>query len=153
MENLMLKVLTVSSLLALAATPALSQGVNPSNPVDPMVAQPNTDMAPSAQTTTDAPVDAAQATDSGATATEPRTVTVQKLVETEFSSYDVNKSGALESTEFSKWVLALYDASGDANAPKDPETKAKWAKAAFATADVDKNQNISKAELNTFLAG
>jgi hypothetical protein len=152
MENIMLKVLTVSSLLALAATPALSQGVSPSAPADPMAAQPSTDVAPSTQTTPAVPSNDTPSTDS-ASAAEPRAVTVQKLVETGFPSYDLNKSGTLESNEFSNWVLALYDASGDANAPKDPETKAKWAKAAFATADVDKNQNISKAELNKFLAG
>jgi hypothetical protein len=87
------------------------------------------------------------------TSAEPRAVTVQRLVDAEFPTYDANTNGNLESDEFSKWVLALYDRSGDANAPKDEAAKAKWAKAAFASADTDKNKSISKAEMNTFLVG
>ncbi len=84
---------------------------------------------------------------------ESRAVTVQRVVDAEFPTYDADKSGNLESAEFSKWMLALYDASGSANAPKEPAARSKWAKDAFATADTDKNKVITKAEMNVFLVG
>jgi hypothetical protein len=95
----------------------------------------------------------APSTTAPSTTAEPREVTVQKLVDAEFPVYDANKNGNLEAAEFSNWVLALYDASGDANAPKDAAAKAKWAKNAFATADSDKNKIVTKSEMNIFLVG
>lgn len=170
----MLRLLTATSLLALTATPALAQSdmgtttqttapteqitSQPATPATPAApAQPGTDMGPMDSTMTTPATPAAPATDStsapAATAAEPRTVTVQKLVDAEFPAYDANKNGNLEQAEFGKWVLALYAASGDAAAPQDPAAKDKWSKAAFATADADKNKAVSKAEMNVFLVG
>ena len=173
----MLRILTASSLLALSAAPALAQDVNgpvPQNHMghaNPNAATPATPAIPATpaepgddgmETTPAVPAtpatpaspstDATQPTEPTAPA-EQRAVIVQNLVDAEFPTYDANKNGNLESAEFGKWVLALYDKSGDANAPKDEAAKAKWSKAAFATADVDKNKNVSKAEMNTFLVG
>lgn len=171
----MLRILTATSLLALASTPALAQsdmGANmqptapteqvsaqPATPATPATpAEPITDMDPMDSTSTTPATPAAPAIDSSssavaAPAAEPRTVTVQKLVDAEFPAYDANKNGNLEQAEFGNWVLALYAASGDAAAPKDPAAKAKWSKAAFATADTDKNKAVTKAEMNVFLVG
>ena len=178
----MLRILTATSLLALSAAPGLAQTTMPTSgqptehgsthsampaapatPATPAMpamprsgdqatvpatpATPATPAMPMADATEPmtptAPVESA----------EPRAVTVQKLVDAEFPTYDANKNGNLESAEFSNWVLALYDASGDARAPKDAVAKAKWSKAAFATADADKDKIVTKAEMNTFLVG
>ena len=168
----MLRILTATSLLALAATPALAQSdmggntqtttseqqvsAQPATPATPV--EPGTEMGPMDSTSATRATPTAPATDSStsaavATAAEPRTVTVQKLVDAEFPAYDANKNGDLEQSEFGKWVLALYAASGDAAAPKDPAAKDKWSKAAFATADADKNNAVTKAEMNVFLVG
>ncbi len=164
----MLRILTATSLLALAVTPALAQsdmGANTqtttteqqvsAQPATPGTAvEPGTEMGPMDSTSATPATPAAPATDSSTSAAaEPRTVTVQKLVDAEFPAYDANKNGNLEQTEFGKWVLALYAASGDAAAPKDPAAKDKWSKAAFATADADKNKAVTKAEMNVFLVG
>ena len=173
----MLRLLTATSLLALSAAPALAQDLNNAGQQDHMGhANPNaaTPATPAVPATPAQPADdgmsatpavpatpatpATPSTDSvepaaPITSAEPRAVTVQRLVEAEFPTYDANTNGNLESAEFGKWVLALYDKSGDANAPKDEVAKAKWAKAAFASADTDKNKSISKAEMNTFLVG
>lgn len=163
----MLRLLTASSLLALSAAPALAQDVNNTGQQDHMGhANPNaaTPATPAVPATPAQPADdgmsatpavpATPATPAApTTSAEPRAVTVQRVVDAEFPTYDANTNGNLESDEFSKWVLALYDRSGDANAPKDEAAKAKWAKAAFASADTDKNKSISKAEMNTFLVG
>lgn len=139
----MLRILTASSILALSAVPALAQQA------DPMA-------APGAEQVTEAPTDTVEPTDApmASPATEPREVTVAKLVDAEFPTYDADQSGELEETEFSKWVLALH-AAGGAPAAKatDAAAKMKWAKDGFAAADTDKSKKISKAEMNKFLAG
>lgn len=175
----MIRILTATSLLALASMPALAQtttdtGGQPSDhsqhgsansatratPATPAVpAQPRTgNMAtvPASPATPAAPAQPMSGSTQPTTPTapaEPREVTVQKLVDAEFPTYDANKNGNLEATEFNNWVLALYDASGDANAPKDDAAKAKWAKAAFMSADTDKNKTVSQAEMKIFLVG
>ncbi|MFN3619183.1 EF-hand domain-containing protein [Sphingorhabdus sp.] len=178
----MLRLLTATSLLALTALPAMAQTeTQPTTPSSDKAqhgnahsATPATPATPATRATPrsgdEATVPATRATPATPATpamdqpsvseptvptgtTEPREVTVQKLVDAEFPTYDANNNGNLEPAEFSNWVLALYDASGDANAPKDAAAKAKWAKSAFATADTDKNKIVSKAEMNIFLIG
>ena len=166
----MLRMLTATSLLALAAIPALAQtGTQPTTPptdhsqhgsahsatpATPAVpAQPRTEDMDTVPAMPAQPNSASVDSSPPTTSAEPREVTVQKLVDAEFPIYDVNKNGTLESAEFGNWVLALYDVSGDANAPKDAASKAKWSKAAFATADADTNKTITKTEMNRFLVG
>ena len=105
-------------------------------------------MTPDAET---APAtQAAAATPTGS----DRTAQVAQLVDAEFPAYDANKNGALDEPEFSKWLLALHAAGGDAKAKAmDEPSKMKWAKDGFVAADADKNQKISKAEMSKFLAG
>jgi Ca2+-binding EF-hand superfamily protein len=144
----MLRILTASSILALAAVPALAQ------PADPMAAPPAPD-APAATEQAPATTQPAPAEPSAAApAAEPREAQVAKLVDTEFPTYDANKNGDLDQPEFTKWVLALRDAAPDASAKAmDEAAKAKWAKDAFAAADADKSKKVSKAEMNKFLLG
>ena len=148
----MLRILTASSLLALAATPALAQQA------DPMAAQPAPEAA-SATEAAPAPLDepapmteTAPAAEPATPAAEPKEVTVAKMVDAEFPAYDANKNGDLDQPEFAKWVLALRDSGGVAQ-QADAAAKAKWAKDAFAAADADKSKKISKAEMNKFLLG
>lgn len=141
----MYRILTASSLLALAAIPAIAQQADPlaapPAPDTPMTTEqaPAPDLAPAAQP---------------APAVEPKEVTVAKLVDAEFPAYDANKSGDLDEPEFGKWMLALHAISGSAKAKAmDEAAKAKWAKDAFTAADADKSKKISKAEMNKFLLG
>ena len=179
MENIMIRLLTATTLLASTSVPAMAQTeplpmtqpsdhsqhgnaqsaspATPATPAMPRSGDEATVPATPATPATPAPAATDQPTitepSAPAVATEPREVTVQKLVDAEYPTYDANKNGNLESAEFSNWVLALYDASGDAKAPKDAASKAKWSKAAFATADVDKNTVVTKAEMIVFLVG
>lgn len=164
----MLRILTASSLLALASTSAIAQTgpmdmptapessnrAEPATPATPAVPNPGGAATPATPATPAAPsnTDTVQPAPAAPTA-EPKEVTVQKLVDAEFPTYDANKNDELEPAEFRKWVLALHDASGDANAAKDSAAKAKWANAAFTTADTDKSKKVSKAEMNSFLLG
>lgn len=135
----MLRILTASSILALASVPAMAHQADPmAAPGTEPMTEATTQTAPSAQP---------------APAAEPREVTVAKLVDAEFPTYDADKSGELEEAEFSKWLLALHAAGGDPAKAKDEAAKMKWAKDGFAAADADKSKKISKAEMNKFLAG
>lgn len=172
----MIRLFTVSSAIALAAaSPAIAQETGPmTTPTAPTetpapTAAPAPTEAPSeldAPTSTQpAPADPAIAAQpapmaepapaTAAPAADARAATVATIVETEFPTYDADKSGDLNQPEFSKWVLALHakaEASQAATA-MDEKAKVTWAKNAFATADVDKSKKVSKAELNTFLLG
>lgn len=142
----MYRILTASSLLALAAVPTIAQQA------DPLAAPPAEDVP---MTTEQAPAaEPATAVQPAPAAAEPKAVTVAKLVDAEFPAYDANKSGDLEEPEFGKWMFALHAASGGAKAKSmDDAAKAKWAKDAFAAADADKSKKVSKAEMNKFLLG
>lgn len=139
----MLRILTASSLIALAAIPAMAQQADPMAPPSPtevpdtIEARPVTEPAPAA-----------------APAPMPREQQVAQLVEAEFPAYDADKSGDLEEPEFTKWLLALHAAGGDATSKAmDQTAKLKWAKDGFAAADADKSKKISKAEMSKFLLG
>jgi hypothetical protein len=141
----MLRILTASSLIALAAIPAIAQQVDPMAPPAPMDAPETVEAQPMAEP---APAPAPAA------APQSRAQQVTQLVEAEFPAYDADKSGDLEEPEFTKWLLALHAAGGDAkSAAMDQNTKLKWAKDGFAAADADKSKKISKAEMSKFLLG
>lgn len=147
----MLRTLTASSLLALASTSAMAQMTPTDMPTAPQTDTSAESATPATPTTATTPSD--QQSAPAAPLAEPKELTVQKLVDAEFPTYDANKNDALEPLEFRAWVLALHDAAGEANAAKDPAAKAKWANAAFATADADKSKKVTKAEMNKFLLG
>lgn len=155
----MTRLFTISSALALAvAAPAVAQQADPMStppaPDAPMATEmpapvdPVTEPAPAAEPAPSAPV-------ADAAPVDARVATVTQLVETEFPTYDADKNGDLTQPEFTKWVLALHSKAEEAKAAAkmDEPAKAKWAKNAFATADVDKSKKVSKAELTTFLLG
>lgn len=167
----MLRILTASSILALAAVPAIAQQTDPMAPSTPnSTTTPAPGPAP-VDTATPAPAPADPAAPAPAPAdpaapapaaeaapaapvAETKESTVAKLVDAEFPTYDADSNGDLNQAEFGKWVLALHSASGDPKAAAmDEKAKAKWAKDAFASADADKNKKVSKAEINTFLLG
>lgn len=153
----MSRLFTVTSALALAAAaPAIAQQANPmAQPSAPITAQSETVQAPTAVEPSSQPMTTATpAPEATAAVTQESQVTA--LVETEFPSYDADKTGELSRSEFSTWVLALQAKASevDVNAKKmDDAAKAKWAKDAFASADTDKSKKISKAEVVKFLLG
>lgn len=115
--------------------------------------------AQEAQTQTETPATATAApTAPAATAqTQPADTQaqVQQLVSAELPKYDADKSGDLNETEFSAWVLELRSNAEkrDPNTPKaDAAAKAQWAKDTFASADTNKDQKIDSAEATTYFA-
>ncbi|NJM50906.1 MAG: EF-hand domain-containing protein [Sphingomonadales bacterium] len=97
----------------------------------------------------------AEAAPSGPTPPTSREEQVEQVVEAEFPSYDADQSGALDKDEFAKWVSSLRQKSLEAQGrPPVPENEmAEWTKNAFAKADSDKSDNVSKTELKSFLMG
>ena len=106
----------------------------------PVTAADPTQAAPAAQT---APAQTAQATPASGDQ-------VKAVIEAEFATYDKNKDGSLDKTEFAAWMDALKakQPTQDA-AAADP----KWNEAAFTQADSDKNKTVTKEELASFLSG
>ncbi|MFB0872521.1 MULTISPECIES: EF-hand domain-containing protein [unclassified Sphingobium] len=79
---------------------------------------------------------------------------VAAIVDSEFPAYDVNKDGALDQSEFSRWMMALKDQEMKATGTTlAPEQVTAWANGAFTTADKDKNISVSKPELISYLSG
>lgn len=72
---------------------------------------------------------------------------VAAILDSEFPSYDKDKSGSLSKAEFASWMDALKSKA-------DPSAKpdAAWNTAAFKKADADKSADVSKTELATFLS-
>jgi hypothetical protein len=146
-DTIMLRLLTASAILAIAA-PAIAQQT------DAMDAPPAPADAP-APAAEPAPAPQAAAAPEAAPPPADRAAQVAKLVDSEFPTYDADKNGELSQLEFSKWMMALHskaESSGNA-AKKDAAAKDKWAKDAFIQADADKSKKISKAEMSKFLQG
>lgn len=76
---------------------------------------------------------------------------VASVVDTEFPTYDANKDGKLEKAEFASWMVKLKQASDPKASATSAATKS-WVSAAFAQADKDKSQSITKPELVGFLS-
>lgn len=79
---------------------------------------------------------------------------VAAIVDGEFPVYDADRSGELDKSEFSKWIVALkqqeMQATGKTMAPDELTA---WVSAAFAMADADSGGGVSKAELTRYLGG
>ncbi|WP_205479595.1 hypothetical protein [Sphingomonas arenae] len=117
-------------------TPSGVQPAQPATPADPSTstsATPATPASPAQQ-------DAATGEQGGGDA-------VATTVEADWAKYDTNSGGTLSRTEFNKWVTDLQTAA-DKKAP----TRG-YLNSAFRKADSDKNGNVSKEELQTFLRG
>ncbi len=79
----------------------------------------------------------------------PAQVSPAQLVDRDFGAYDLDKSGSLDATEFSSWVVKLRKPAAAGAAQTDSQN---WSAQLFARADADHNQLVSKAEMTTLLA-
>lgn len=74
--------------------------------------------------------------------------------DSEFAAFDADKSGKLDSSEFSTWYQAKAEQQrGDAGQAASPEDVSKMATQAFSRADADRDQAVTREELTRFLAG
>ena len=73
------------------------------------------------------------------------------MINSEFPSYDKNADGNLDKAEFGTWMVALKTASDPSTKPGDPATQT-WVNGAFASADTDKSNVVTKEELTTYLS-
>lgn len=89
-----------------------------------------------------------------AQAQQSQTVDVAAVVNSEFPTYDADKSGELSQAEFSTWMTTLKKAEIATTGQKlaDNEISA-WAGAAFSMADKDKSTAVSQTELVSYLGG
>ncbi|MCP3734224.1 EF-hand domain-containing protein [Sphingomonas sp. RP10(2022)] len=164
----MLKYALLAGVMTFAA-PAVAQVQVNTAPTQTTPAQAVPDQATSPQTPAGSPVNDPQAApatpmDSTAQATPAGDATqsaaaqpaagadqVASVVETEFPTYDANKDGKLEKTEFASWMVKLKQASDPKASATDAATKS-WVNSAFAQADKDKSKSVSKPELVGFLS-
>ena len=76
---------------------------------------------------------------------------VKAIVDQEWASYDADKDGSLNATEFGGWMVALKSKADPSTKAEDPATKT-WAAGAFASADSDRSKSVSRSELTGFLS-
>mgnify|MGYP003630376378 CR=1 FL=1 len=135
----MIRTFLLTTALAVAAPATAQQTMTPD------AATPQTAPMTPVQPETTTPQPATPASPGAAVAT---------IVDTEFPAYDTDSDGALNQTEFSRWMVALKAQETKATGQTLPaEQVTAWANGAFTTADVDKNMMISKPELVTYLSG
>ncbi len=130
----------VLSVPAIAQTADPMQGNAPTSPQQTIPATPT------------APAQAAPAAPQNATPASPAD-SVATIVDSEFPAYDANSDGQLDKAEFGKWMVALKDQEMKATGKALPASKVMaWANGAFSTADKDKSNSVSKAELIAYLS-
>lgn len=121
-----------------AATPAAATGATVTQATDATVG-----------TTT-----ASGAAATGTAAVSNPTSAVSAVIDSQFATYDGDKSGDLSQAEFAKWLTALKTAELKASGKTMTAAEiGQWSSGAFVTADTDKNSIVTKAELTTFLSG
>jgi len=159
----MLKYVLYASAMTMAA-PAIAQQTAPTpqnvpattavqagtvaDPANTAQAAPTTPTPDSATGTQAVPTQSAQtgATESASPgANEPDQVAA--ILDSEFPTYDKDKSGSLNKAEFASWMDTLK-AKADPSAKPDKA----WNDAAFKKADSDKSASVTKAELASFLS-
>ena len=141
----MFRMILSGATLALAVPAlSLSAAAQQAHPQDPAAGMGVAQQAP-VQPAQSQPVQAQPANQASQVAT---------IVESEYPVYDADKSGELDKTEFSKWLLALKQQEMQATGKSLPEAElTAWVSAAFQTADADKSGTVSKGELTTYLGG
>jgi len=136
------------------ATPANTPQPQTVTPADPMATAPaSSAAAPDSQAATQQVTADPTAQPTQQAAAEPAVTgaaQIAQVVNTEFPTYDKDKSGTLNQSEFGAWMIALKEKSDPSTKPDSPATKA-WVSQAFASADKDKSKSLSKAELTGFL--
>lgn len=139
----MIRILLTSAALIAAAPLAAQTNTAPATPATPANQSANPAMPASPATPSTGSADAAA---SGSQ--------IAQVVQSEFPSYDADKSGQLDKMEFSKWLTALKEQEMKATGKSLPATEVKaWSEAAFVTADADKSTTVTQIELTTYLGG
>ncbi|MBB5687004.1 EF-hand domain-containing protein [Sphingobium boeckii] len=151
----MIRTVLLASAFAFAS-PALAQQTEmPAEPMMDAPAEATTEVVTETPAPDGAMPDTATTTTTAeATAPANATTQVAQVVEADFPSYDLDKNGELSQAEFAEWMLKLKAASPAQQGATTAEADLKaWTGQAFAQADVDKSQAVSKGELTTFLSG
>lgn len=156
----MLKYVFLASAMTMAM-PAIAQQAQTTPQTAPATVNDPAGTATGVQTDPAAAAQADPATDTTAPAQSAQTPTtepapqgtnqpdqVAAILDSEFSTYDKDKSGSLNKAEFAQWMDTLK-AKADPGAKPDKA----WNTAAFKKADTDKSASVSKAELAAFLSG
>ncbi len=150
----MLKTTLLASAMLVAAPAIAQQAPTDMQPLPPSSAAqtPGQPTPPAAPAPGD-PMPAQQATAQATPAPQPVTGSDQfaQVVEAEFPTYDKDRNGTLNTTEFGAWMVALRSAT-DKSVTADSKSMKTWTKSAFAKADTDKSKSITKTELTGFLA-
>lgn len=141
--------------------PAIAQSTPPADPASPPTASepapgpasttPPTDPATTPAPAPDAstpPAAASQPAPSGTAATATQ---IAQIVDQEFPTYDGDKNGDLNETEFGAWMKKLRTATDPSVDPESADVKT-WIGQAFASADGDKSGGVNKTELTGFLS-
>lgn len=76
---------------------------------------------------------------------------VATIVAKEFPSYDKDRDGALNQSEFGDWMIRLKTIADPASTGNEAATKT-WVNAAFAQADTDRSRLLTLNELTGFLS-
>jgi hypothetical protein len=148
----MLKLVSIS-IAALAASSAFAQVADPAAPS----ASPST-AAPSAAQP--GAIDPAAPAQPGSTAADPAASTgaaaspVAAVIDSQFPTYDKDKSGTLSGPEFKQWIadLKAQEMTSEGK-PADPAVAKQYAATAWKAADKNKDGKVSKDELTAFLSG
>jgi hypothetical protein len=137
-----MKKFMISAALIALATPAIAQqSTSVAQPAPTDAGTPST----TAPSTMAAPAEAAAP--AAAAPTDPAAI-----LESEFPSFDADKSGELSKAEFSAWMTALKDRSPTPETQKlTPAMQTKWLTQSFSQADTDKSKSVNLAELAKFL--
>ncbi|MDR7060069.1 MULTISPECIES: calcium-binding protein [unclassified Sphingopyxis] len=141
---------------AAVSFPALAQTAPASDPTTPPAASepapapdastPPAEPAPAPDAST--PPASGQAAPSGGAATPTQ---IAQIVDQEFPTYDGDKNGDLNETEFGAWMKKLRAATDPSADVESAEVKT-WIGQAFASADGDKSGAVNKTELTGFLS-
>jgi PPE-repeat protein len=97
---------------------------------------------------TDAQTAEPQATETPQTASADQ---IAQIVEAEFPTYDKSGTGEVNKVEFTEWMVALRSASEPGVDAQSAEVQG-WVEQAFAQADTDSSDGVSKEELTAFLS-
>lgn len=134
------------------AAPAPTEQTDPATPppadqADPSMGQPAPAPAPVPERTPPAGNTTAQPAPSGAAATPAQ---IAQIVNSEFATYDADKSSDLNQSEFAAWMKKLRTATEPSVDPESEQVKT-WVGQAWSVADADKSGAVSKEELTGFL--
>ncbi len=139
-----------AALLALPAaaqsTPAPVDTTPPASEADTMTADPGT--AAPATNSTDPTTDESAQPDSSQTAASASQIS--QIIDKDFPTYDADANGELSQSEFGSWMTALKASTEPSFDATSAEAQT-WLGKAFASADADKSDTVSKVELTGFL--